>query len=208
MAPLNPGGRPLLSNAAGWLRWEGRRSGRRFLRRHGASGVLLLVCSLLLGLAWGLERQQAAALQARVRQPGASGTSDPSAETALPDAGARMRHFEATLLAHDELPSQVQDLINLAEAAHLSVSRGEYRPQVDAKGGFLRYRMNLPVRGDGQAVHDFIETALRTHPALGLESIQFQRPQIESVDIEARIQWVILARLPGMIGRPVSEGRP
>lgn len=175
------------------LAWEIRRA-RRW---QDGWGLLLVASGLLAAGAWVWERREAASADAAQRlwleRPAAPA---PVVRDEASDAQVRLRRFELHLLAHDELPTQVQDLINLAEAEQLSVSRGEYRPQEDAQGRFLRYRMNLPVRGSWKSVHRFIDGALLNHPALGLEGVQFQRSQIDSAEIEARIQWVVLARLP------------
>ncbi len=197
MAALSTDLRQRLASAWGRLRWEVQRLGRGFLRRQGWLGVCIVAGVLLLAAAWRFEREQAAAFHAqRFHGAAHADTVALALEAELPDSRQRMQRFESHLLAHDELPTQVQDLLNLAEDEHLSARRGEYRPHVDTQGGFLRYRISLPVSGDARAVHRFIETALRTHPALGLESVQFQRQRIDSTELEARIQWVVLARLP------------
>jgi hypothetical protein len=69
----------------------------------------------------------------------------------------------------------------------------------------LRYRMTLPVKGDAQAIHQFMAAALKAHKTLALDAVQFKRERIESGEIEARIQWVLLTRLPeGAAVRPAT----
>lgn len=80
------------------------------------------------------------------------------------------------------------------------MQRGSYRPQVDVAGGFLRYRMTLPVKGSGPAIQRFMQTALRKQKTLALDSVQFKRARIGSSDIEARIEWLMLTRLPAADG--------
>jgi len=197
MGALIVGWRHRLGWAAGWLGWEIRRAGRRFLRRQEWLGLGVVLCGLTLVVAWSVERFQAAAARTeRTRWIERADTSASTPDADLPSGRSRMQRFELQLLAHDELPSLVQDLLNLAEDMNVSAARGEYRPQVDARGGFLRYRISLRASGKAQEVHRFIETALRGHRALGLESVQFQRQRIDSEELEARIQWVVLARLP------------
>jgi len=108
----------------------------------------------------------------------------------------RLHAFEKTLLPHEDIPVLVQEVLQQAESLGLSVERGEYRPQIDSAGNFLRYGMSLPMKGDAAAINRFIQIALRTHKALILESIRFKRELIGAKDIEARVQWVVLARLP------------
>ena len=90
----------------------------------------------------------------------------------------------------------MKNLISLATDSGLLLARGEYKAQAEMQGGFLRYGMTLPVKGDPQAIHTFILTALAQNRTLALEGIQFKREQIESPEIEARLQWVLLTRLP------------
>ncbi|CAN7322438.1 hypothetical protein [Rhizobacter sp. LjRoot28] len=187
MGALNLGG------LAAAVAWEVRRAARRV----GAWGLLLAAATVLAVGAWAAERHQAlAAAGAQQRWLDRPLAVDPVVRAAPSDARDRLHRFDTRLLPHDDLPTQVQDLIALAESERLTVARGEYRPQVDAEGGFLRYRMSLPVRGEWRAVHRFVDSALRAHPSLGLESVQFQRPQVDAVEVEARLQWVVLAQLP------------
>jgi hypothetical protein len=76
------------------------------------------------------------------------------------------------------------------------LARGDYRAQPDLQGGFMRYRMSLPVKGDAPAVLKLMQAALQSHKTLALESVQFKRARIESADVEVRLQWVLLTRLP------------
>ena len=187
MGALNLGG------LAAAIAWESRRA----VRRAGAWGVLLAAAMVLAVGAWALARHEAiAAAGAQQRWLDRPVAVAAVVREAPPDARDRLQRFDTRLLPHDDLPTQVQDLIALAESERLVVARGEYRPQVDAEGGFLRYRMSLPVRGEWRAVHRFVDAALRAHPSLGLESVQFQRPQVDAAEVEARLQWVVLAQLP------------
>jgi hypothetical protein len=104
--------------------------------------------------------------------------------------------FEAYLLPSEEIPNTVKELLELSEALQLKVLKGEYRIQEDISGGFMRYRISYPIRGKASIVHRYIEMALFKHKTLALESVQFKRDQIETIEIEARMHWVIFTRLP------------
>jgi hypothetical protein len=192
------------------LSWELQRAVRGVSRRFGVGAWLTLALLLAAVLAAGLQRHwqtQASLLQARLTER-AGAQRHGAALSALPlvapgpGAGpsaqgrARLQAFERHLLAHEDIPVVVQDLLSLAQDQGLVLQRGEYRPQIDRAGGFLRYRMSLPVKGPALAIQGFMQAALRAHPALALETIQFKRERIESTEIEARIQWVLLTRLP------------
>ncbi len=180
--------------------WELRRGTHAFTRRFGFCGWIVLVLGFVGALAWSVERQQRvemSALHVRLAEQSSKQTlSSLAMQGQRPDAHARLNDFENYLLPHEDIPFLVQDLLRLAEDEGLSIQRGEYRPQIDAEGGFLRYRMSLPIKGAASAIHRFMQAALRTQKNLALESVHFKRERIESTDIEARIEWVVLVRLP------------
>ena len=183
------------------LSWESKRAASLFMRRCGWSGLVLLAAAVFCIAAWQIKRQQVGELvrvntellaarhaqQQLPSQPLAGNNSD---------GRSRLKDFEDFLLPHEDIPMAVQELLKLAEAEQLAITRGEYRPQVDQQGQFLRYRMTLPVKGDAQAIYRFLQSALRARKALALESVQFKRERIEATVVEARIQWVLLTRLP------------
>ena len=199
-----------LLGAAAPVSWELRRAVRGVNRRFGVWAWLVLALLLLAALAAGMQRHwqtQAIAMEARLADR-TSAQRHGSTLSVLPlvapglnaggsaDIRGSLQAFERHLLAHEDIPVVVQDLLSLAQDQGLRLQRGEYRPQIDRVGGFMRYRMSLPVKGPALAIQGFMQAALHAHPALALETVQFKRERIESTDIEARIQWVLLTRLP------------
>jgi hypothetical protein len=196
--------RGLVATCRSRLVW-GVRSGLNSCLSHlGTAGV----CSVLFAMAavpawWALHQQRRALGQMQMvfaSKKGLDGVnaarnSSLSGMRTL-DGRGRLDAFEKILLPHEDIPVLVQDILQLAENQGLLVQRGEYRPQADAAGNFLRYGMSLPVKGDAAAINRFIQAALRTHQALILESVRFKREQIGAHEIEARVQWAVLARLP------------
>jgi hypothetical protein len=150
-----------------------------------------------------LQAQWAAKVSSRASTP-----TNNMERKALPGSEGRekLKSFEQNLLPHAKIPVVVQALLRLAEDDGLSIRRGDYRLQADAGGGFVRYQMTLPVKGTAPAIHHFIQAALLDHSALALESVQFKRERIESSEIEARLQWVLLTALPG-IDRSVYQAK-
>jgi len=187
--------------AVALLAWELRRAARAFMRHGGRFGVVLVLAALLgVGAVTVRQRQSDAAqqVQARLAERLVQRASAPvplSAGGAL-DGRARLKAFDDYLPLHDDIPTVVQDLLNQAEDQHLVLARGDYRAQPDLQGGFMRYRMSLPVKGDAPAVLKLMQSALQSHRTLALESVQFKRARIESADVEVRLQWVLLTRLP------------
>ena len=89
-------------------------------------------------------------------------------------------------------------LFDLAANQQITLSRGEYRMQADDAGGFLRYRISLPVKGQAAAIQGFVEQGLLRNRSLAFESVQFKRDKIESANVEARIQWTLVVSAEGL----------
>lgn len=191
------------------LAWTAGRYRRSFTRHFGAWGWAIGLLSIL-GVVAGIATQQQAAeigvldsrLAERLREQAVLAV----APTIEPEDGrTRLLAFEQHLLPHGEIPAVVQSLLQLANEEGLSISHAEYRVHPEPAGGFLRYRMTFPAQGESRAIYRFIRRALRTQPMLALESIRFKREHIESSDIEAQIQWAVLAQLP--VGTKAASGR-
>lgn len=158
---------------------------------------LLIVLALLAALMWQHRQAQRAQLQsALTAQRAVLLAATPLSGTVDAEERRRLRAFDQRLLPHADIPLVLQDLLQLAATSGLSVQRGEYRTQIDVAGGFLRYGMSLPVSGEATAVERFMQAALRQHPMLLLDSWRLQRQPGNAARIEARLQWVILTRLP------------
>ncbi|MDB5815461.1 MAG: putative secretion system transrane protein 2 [Rhodocyclales bacterium] len=201
MVGMNPRGMNKIANGIFHIMenmaWEFRRGGHAFSRRFGRFGFLLIgFCAVALG-AWAVHEQQTLALADIQRQAieHARAPARPR-EVSGQDGRVRLKVFEDYLLPQALIPTAVERLLSLAEEQHLTILRGEYRPQSDIQGKFLRYQMTLPVKGNAAAIYHFMDNALHAEKTLALQSVQFKRERIESTDIEARIQWVLLTRLP------------
>ena len=200
---------PAVAETVARAAWALRRSAAAFTRRFGWLGVLLLISLAINVSAWWLTHHQRQTLvqtqlgltaeQLATRQP---------IDAREMDGRARLKAFDDNLLPHAEIALVLRDLFELAADESLSIRRGEYRPQIDVLGKFMRYRMNLPVQGDAQAIHRFMRAALDAHRTLALESAQFKRDRIESSNIEARIQWVLLTRLPAQSAARTAAAGP
>lgn len=196
-----PPGREDLGMAA-W-RWRAQRLARRMWRRSGWSGAALagvaLACLLV---AWWAQVQRGELSDLRrAASVRATGLVQPTAPrqivpTPTTETRERLRRFLADMPAHDDVPAVLQDMLALAEREGLVLAKGEYQFQIDQAGGFARYHMALPVRGKGAVVRRFVGETLRVHPYLALESVQFRRERADAVEVEARIRWMLLTKLP------------
>jgi hypothetical protein len=163
------------------------------------NGGLLATLFLATGALIALDHQQKLEEMWKLRYATAqvSRPPDKTNEASTPDDGRqRLIAFEHMLLPHQDIPLALQDLLRLAEDDGLVIQRAEYRAQVDIRGRFMRYRINLPVQGTAETVNRYIYTALLQQKNLALESVQLKRDALDSPDLEARIQWVLLTSLP------------
>jgi hypothetical protein len=190
------------------LRWEVQRAVRFVNRQYGVWGWILATCAVMSVLAVLFARDQVGTLselqmrwaQAQL-QPRTGEKTLPVARLVEPaqasaDGRTRLQAFETHLLRPADLPAVVQNLLQLAQNQGLLVLHGDYRPQIDAAGSFMRYRMTWPIKGQAAAIQAFVQAALLSEKTLALESVQFKRERIESAEIEARIQWVVFTQLP------------
>ena len=180
------------------MAWETRCVVRRTMHRLGlpglAAGIALVLLLAIVAMRvsqqdrWLLAKHAVAAQTAMPLMTGQG--------SAEPDARVRLQAFYDQLSGHDEIPAVLEDLMALAQTHGLVFKRGTYRPQPELQGGYLRYRMTLPVTGPALAIQQFIKAALKAQRSLSLESVQFKRERGESAVVEAHIQWSLLTRLP------------
>ena len=196
--PKQPGAR---------LSWEARRAWRR-LGWSAAAGLICAALAVLAAWQTHLLRQQQFWLAIKLRaaqSSGANRTADSGKEGDKEDdkdgdIANRLSAFYAYLPPHDAIPDQLKQLVNVAEKSGMTLAQAEYKPQADSHADFLRYQITLPVKADYSAVQNFIVRALRELPALTLDSVAFKRDRIETGEVEARIQFVLLVRKP-MVNR-------
>lgn len=184
--------------------WELGRLWRRAVRSLGLAGVLAVGAALVAaGLAlWGQElEREAESLRTRARNV-AAGTVPPAVSAPDPEA-----EFRSRLVAHDDIAVVVKDLLSSATRHRLQVTQAEYRAESDEVGGFVRYRITLPVKGVGSDVQAFMDDALRAQAALAVDALQFRREAVVSRQVEARLQWVLFAAMPQSVALAASGGR-
>ncbi|MCU6496447.1 type 4a pilus biogenesis protein PilO [Rugamonas sp. A1-17] len=192
MAAIKSGALPKLKlapNLAPRLAWQTR----RLLRQTGPGAVAGIACALLAVLAQWHATQLDQSQATLTRQLNAAARAAVP-HTPAPTAAGGVAAFYAYLPAHDAIPDQLKELVKVAQQSGIALTKAEYKPEMDAKAGFLRYRITLPVKADYASVQAFIIGALQALPTLTLDSVAFKREQIESGEIDARIQFVLLVR--------------
>ncbi|HEY6898243.1 MAG TPA: hypothetical protein VI279_13355 [Rhodocyclaceae bacterium] len=181
--------------------WELRRLARAIWRTGGWPAVVFIVVATLLLVGIVSARQMSArlyGLEERISRLSTGANSERIAHvnSVAEDLGA----FQAYLPQHDDIPDILKRLLLLAEDQGLVFASGEYKAEAD--NGFTAYRMTLPVKGDAAAIQSFLLAALKEHRTLALESAAFRRQRIDAKDVEARLNLLLLVRLPAE--RPVT----
>ena len=175
------------------LQWETRRQ----LARLGWGAVL--GSALLLGaaaLAWQSSKLMAhqAALRAEIAQVR---KAPPVVDSGVPDMARKIAAFQAYLPLHETIPEQLKTLVDVAEKNGIVLARADYKPVLEDSADFMRYQVSLPVKADYARIQAFIVGALKSLPTLTLDSVTFKRDQIETGDVEARVQFSLLLRKKG-----------
>lgn len=179
--------------------WQGARGA-------GPVGLGAVAC-LGIGLAvMVLAEQRLARLKAL--EP-ADAAVQPARDGATPllDDAARYALFQSYLFPAEAVPDVLKDLMGVADDAGIVLAAGEYRREAEPVGGYLRYRISLPVVGEPDAVINFMLGAVRQQKSLALESASFHRERRDSRRVEARIQFVLLTRLPADAAGKEGERR-
>jgi Tfp pilus assembly protein PilO len=168
--------------------------GRRLARRVGAGAIAGAACLVLAMLAsWhGTQLEQRQLALSRQLNAAARAAALPRVQA--PTAAGGVAAFYAYLPAHEAIPDQLKELVRVAQQSGITLAKAEYKAQQDAKAGFLRYQITLPVKAEYANVQTFIINALQALPTLTLDSVAFKRDQIEAGDIDTRIQFVLLVR--------------
>jgi len=114
----------------------------------------------------------------------------------VPDSTRRLAAFHDYLPAHETIPELLKQLVGAADKNGIALAKADYKPQADDGAAFMRYEITLPVKADYARVQAFIVSALRELPTLTLDSVTFQREQIESGEVEAKLHFKLLVRNP------------
>jgi len=176
------------------LAWEAARLWRK-LGWPGAIGIACMALSIFAVQQSGelATRQQhlTAQLAAAAKQ-----AALPQARVSMNADADSLAAFHAYLPAHDTIPEQLKELLEVAQKSGVTLAKADYKPQEDGNTAFLRYQISLPVKAEYAQLQAFIIAALQALPTLTLDSVLFKREQIEASEIDARIQFILLVKKP------------
>ena len=190
----------LRSRRISWT-WELYRTTRIVSWALGIWGWILLCTAILSTTAFFVAQHYKSekAHWQTLKEANRSTSGDSSAISARPrleEIEDGVHSFERILLPVDEVPQSLADLLNLAKDRGLSIPRAEYQTSEDLAGRYMRYRMIMPIKGNGSAIYRYMQAALKQHKYLVLESATFSRDDLNAPDLDAKIQWVFLTQLP------------
>lgn len=173
------------------LRW-------RWHRHVGLFGVVGLVALVLAGGVWFGVHEPAQAeterlLRAKVKQ--LSDARNAAASTATSQRDARDLARES-LPGERERASVVRRVLALAEASKLRVERSDYTLQTE-EPRLQRLRMTLPLGGSYMQVRRFIGQLLNRMPNVALDSLQIDRPDGASGELQTTVRLSIYFRAEG-----------
>lgn len=173
-APTLLRARDLMISAQWPLRRIGPRRGIALAALLAAAAAALIVVRPIRESAAALELQierGAAARPARARDDRAERPLD------LPRVG--------------QLPAIVGTLVTNARASGLELESGTYR-LIHAKGGGpSRYEIGLPLSGPYPRVRQFVEASLASVPALALDGMTLERPEVASPVVDVQVRFVV-----------------
>lgn len=192
-----------------WI-WNVRQYGRSSTRSFGAWEWSLVIVSLLALASMGAAahwRAQVHALEPLQKRPTVPSHPLKVDVSSVVQAKQRLQDFEQMLIPHENIPQALGDLLQLAEDEGVLVRRADYRPDEDGMGHFMRYRIQMPIKGTTEAIQRFLRAALQGQRNLILESVQLKRETSQSNELDANVQWVLLTQLPS--AAPVQmKGKP
>lgn len=185
---------------AAWVaRWQRSRPGRaqaaqlwrRHLGRPAFAALTLLVASAALWSHWVPElRRDQARLLAREQALAAA--------AALPSDPLTRRALET--LSPDDMPSlrqRGQDLERLVAAAQrhgLTLRRADYSAGAPVGGRLIRVEAALPLYGTYAQLRPFIAGVLNELPHAALDSLQLERQNAQSAQLQVSAKWVLFYR--------------
>ncbi len=90
--------------------------------------------------------------------------------------------------------SDVEFIVNAARTAQLTLDRADYATPAEGVNGASRLQATLPVSGTYPDVRRFIAAVLNDLPNSALESLQIERPDAKSTQVNATVRFVLFYR--------------
>ena len=165
--------------------------------RHGwpaAAGLVLIACAIgwqFFGVAQTRAhaaelRAEAAVLRQRLAQV-------PNQNEA---ANKRLATFYASLPAASGALEAIELIHRSASANGVKLAHGEYRLTREGSAPLLRYQITLPARSNYPPLRAWLADVMNALPAAALDEISFQRDNVGSDAVEARVRMTLFMKAP------------
>lgn len=105
--------------------------------------------------------------------------------------GEQLEEFYRFFPSEKDAPKWLGKLVEVGERCGLQLNQGEYAVTQDKVGQLSRIRIALPVEGKYLQIRRFLATLSREIPMLALENVQFERKDVETSEVQAKIRLVL-----------------
>jgi hypothetical protein len=85
-------------------------------------------------------------------------------------------------------------MVEIADKKGLALNRGEYAVIKDSVGQLRRFKITLPVQGSYPQIRQYLAALIEAVPSMSLENVQFERKDINDIDLQAKIKLVLYLR--------------
>ncbi len=163
---------------------------RLHLGLPAATGLALLAGLLLVqGWLWPALREQQAQLSLRQQRESVALASAHSTSQSAREP-LDVKDLPATARRGRDL----EQLVTAAGRHGLTLERADYSSGATAADGVTRVEATLPLTGSYGSVRQFVATVLNEMPHSGLESLQIERPNAQSNQVQAMARVVFFYR--------------
>lgn len=93
-----------------------------------------------------------------------------------------------------DLPHWLGLMVQIADSNGLALNHGEYSVTRDTVGQLQRLSINLPVQGTYPQIRRYLAALTDEVPYMSLESVQFERKNVDDTQLQARIKLALYLR--------------
>ncbi len=122
---------------------------------------------------------------------------DAHASSAAMKSERQLAAFESGLADARELNTRYARLWELARKHGVALRQAEFKLTEAGQDELVHYAIQLPVTADYMSLRGFIADALRDLPGLALEEMSLRREDSKSLQLDARLRFVLFLRRAG-----------
>jgi hypothetical protein len=108
-----------------------------------------------------------------------------------PAPGEALVRFYQSFPQDKDLPLWLEKIFASAQIRKIEIDRGEYKVSSDKEGGFVRFQMTFPVKGEYPRIRKYLSSLMSDIPTLSLQQVQFKREKVGDTMVEANIRMVL-----------------